>query len=299
MNEFQFLESDAERVGRTDPLPEVKRVEYTASSGRKISTLHFGEITSTPLVFLHGAGLNAHTFDPTILALGQPAVVLDLPGHGRSDWRPDGIYSPFVMASDVASVIKQFATGGVHLIGHSLGGLTSAQIAKDYPELVKSVTVVDITPGIVPNRDAGSISEFISGQKDFGSVDEIVDRAIAFNIGHDRVALTRGVTLNTRTREDGRLEWTHHLAHLAGLEVTHEEQPAGTKIFESLWQPLASLGENVHVVQATEGIVSDELVAEVRKQLPQAKVSTLQGGHNLHEHNPIGLAALLGSGFSN
>ncbi len=36
------------------------------------------------MVFLHGGGQNAHTWDTVILGLGVPALAIDLPGHGRS-----------------------------------------------------------------------------------------------------------------------------------------------------------------------------------------------------------------------
>ena len=70
-----------------------------AAAGRRgiesgpISALKWGD-EPPQVVFLHGGGQNAHTWDTVILGLGVPALAVDLPGHGRSAWREDGDYGP-------------------------------------------------------------------------------------------------------------------------------------------------------------------------------------------------------------
>lgn len=289
--EFRFLAGDAARVGRSSPLPAVDRVHIDTPSGT-LSALRFDGATPPKLITLHGAGLNAHSFDPFVLALDVPTVSIDLPGHGRSDWRDDANYSPAIMAPDIAAAISQLAPrpGGVALLGHSLGGLTAAVIAATHPGLVSRLIIVDITPGISPSGDASSVMEFITGKRSYDSVDEIVDRAIDFGIGHDRVALTRGVTLNTRVREDGRLEWTHHFAHLDSLPRGASADP---RPYAPLWGPLravASAGTSITLVRAESGMVSDALEDEWRRELPPSNVVSVAGPHNLHEAAPRELA---------
>ncbi|WP_244302881.1 alpha/beta fold hydrolase [Leucobacter coleopterorum] len=224
--EFRFLEGDAVRVGRTTPLPTVERVWTEVGNAQRVSALRFEPQHPPQLVTLHGVGLNAHSFDPMLLALDVPAISIDLPGHGRSDWRSDADYRPDHLAVDVITALEALCPQPVTLLGHSLGGLTAALVAASLTDLVSQLIVVDITPGISPSRDASSVTEFIVGQRDYGSVEEIVDRAIQFGIGSNRAALTRGVTLNTRLRADGRLEWTHHFAHLDGpLPAAADDDP--------------------------------------------------------------------------
>src|SRR5690606_12102585 len=108
LDEFRFLASDAERVQRLAPLPKMRRITRAAASGKAVSALVTDDLLArldATVVFLHGAGLNAHTFDPTVLALGEYAVSLDLPGHGRSDWRMDARYTPSTLIDDVAHAI--------------------------------------------------------------------------------------------------------------------------------------------------------------------------------------------------
>ena len=77
----------------TGALPSVTRV----ASG-PVSALKFGD-DAPRVVFLHGGGQNAHTWDTVIIGLGLPALSVDLPGHGRSAWRDDGDYGPKLNAS--------------------------------------------------------------------------------------------------------------------------------------------------------------------------------------------------------
>ena len=152
-DEFRYLASDAARVGRQAPLPRVRRVEAPVSDGRSVSALSYGspppagdtdaDTVAPQYVFLHGMGLNAHGFDPVVLALDAPALALDLPGHGRSDWREDANYRPDLLAADVLTALEQLATEPFVLVGHSLGGLMAARAALRVPEKVRALVLED------------------------------------------------------------------------------------------------------------------------------------------------------------
>ena len=73
LDEFGLLGENAEQAGVDGPLPSAERIE----SG-PISALQFGG-DSPRVVFLHGGGQNAHTWDTVILGLGVPALAVDLP----------------------------------------------------------------------------------------------------------------------------------------------------------------------------------------------------------------------------
>ena len=61
--------------------------------GTNLSALVWGD-ADPELVLIHGGAQNAHTWDTVALALGRPALAIDLPGHGHSGWRDDGLYTP-------------------------------------------------------------------------------------------------------------------------------------------------------------------------------------------------------------
>jgi pimeloyl-ACP methyl ester carboxylesterase len=81
-DEFASLAEIAHEVGVGDGLPSVRRAEVDTVHGRVSAVVWGGEPQFT---FLHGAALNAHTWDATVLRLGRSALALDLPGHGDSD----------------------------------------------------------------------------------------------------------------------------------------------------------------------------------------------------------------------
>lgn len=296
-DEFGFLAGDAARVGASATLPPVARFSEATEDGA-VSGLQFG--TETPrATFLHGAGLNAHTFDPTVLALGLPALSLDLPGHGRSEWRTDADYRPDTIAAAVTETLRARTSTPRLLIGQSLGGLTALRIAADHPELVRHLVIIDITPTVVANGGGDSIREFIVGRRSYNTVDEIIDRAIEFQIGNDREVLRRGITLNTRLRDDGQLEWTHHLAHLmaeAPTDLFSEQNVPDAAAPANVWEAadaVAAHGIPVTLIRGDAGLVSDELLDEWRSRFSQSAVYTLSAGHNVQEQAPKELAQLV------
>ncbi|MFJ4037767.1 alpha/beta fold hydrolase [Microbacterium sp. NPDC090007] len=257
-DEFSFLPGQAADLGLT--VPAVRRVDLTLADGRRLSGLRWGEAPPA-LTLLHGAGLNAHTWDATLLHLGLPALALDLPGHGDSSWREDAAYVARVLAPDVVTALETWTDGPQVLVGHSLGGLTAAAVAASRPDLVSRLVVVDITPGVDPGAGPAQIRAFFAGPTDWASRDELVERALSFGLGGSREAATRGVHLNSRVRPDGRVEWKHHFAHLAAAAAESGADP--------------STPDAVRAVLASTGW--DDLAT----------------GHNVHEEDPAGLAALV------
>ena len=125
------------------------------------------------IVFVHGGAQNAHTWDTVALALGRPAVAVDLPGHGHSDWRDDLAYSPVTNAEDIAVAIEQLAPDAAVVVGMSLGGLTSIALGARRPDLVRKLVLVDVTPGVDRGK-AKAIIDFVNGPQTFPSFDDII-----------------------------------------------------------------------------------------------------------------------------
>lgn len=291
LTEFSFLDAQAQTLGV--PVPPVERLMHTLDDGRTLSALRFGE--GTPQVtFLHGAGLNAHTWDATALALGAPSLAIDLPGHGDSSWRDDLDYSAPAIAPDIAAALRAWTTAPQVLIGQSLGGLTAARVAAQHPDLVREVIVVDITPGIDTSHGPAILREFYAGPTDFASRDDLVERAVAFGMGGSRANTERGVFLNTRVRADGRVEWKHHLAHLAA--TTFAAEPAANAHAPVLraegWDDLAAVRAPLTLVRAAQGFVTESDAEEYQRRLPGSQVVVFDAPHNVQETAPRALADL-------
>src|SRR6478609_4048299 len=121
-DEFALLPENAAQIGAAS-IPPVTRID----AGR-VSFLKWG--TASPqVVFLHGGGQNAHTWDTVILGLDVPALAIDLPGHGRSAWREDGDYGPKLGAEAIIPILREHAPDARLVVGMSLGGLTALRIA--------------------------------------------------------------------------------------------------------------------------------------------------------------------------
>lgn len=295
-HEFQYLPLQAEML--TVPVPAVERLTLTLPDGRTLSALRFGD--APPVVtLLHGAGLNAHTWDTTVLDLQVPTLAIDLAGHGDSSWRDDAAYTARTLASDVACALRAWTTAPQVLVGQSLGGLTAAAVAASDPELVRDVIVVDITPGIDTSAGPAALRAFYEGPTDFASRDELVDRAMSLGFGSTREATERGVFLNTRVREDGRIEWKHHFAHLAAAALAAPAPTAsvpdntGTVLDSRGWDDLAAIHAPLTLVRATRGFVSESDGDEFQRRLPDAAVIALDATHNVQETAPRELAALI------
>src|ERR1700722_17758706 len=138
--------------------PVVSRESFTLPSGQALSYLRWGEDVPE-LVFLHGGAQNAHTWDTVMLALGRPAIAIDLPGHGHSDRRVDRNYGPWENALAVAERREAVAMASRALVGMSLGGATATRLAATRPDLVRRTVLVDVTPQINDPSRALSTSE--------------------------------------------------------------------------------------------------------------------------------------------
>lgn len=299
-DEFSFLPAQAADIGVPGPLPRVERLNLALADGRALSALRYGD--APPVVtFLHGAGLNAHTWDTTVLALGLPALAIDLPGHGDSSWRPDAAYVGTVLAADVVTGLERWTDRPQVVVGQSLGGLTAASLAATRPDLVARLVIVDITPGVDPGAGPSQIRAFFAGPTDWGSRDELVDRALAFGLGGGtRRTAERGVYLNSRVRPDGRVEWKHHFAHLAAAAASADSTAAAqpddavrSALSTAGWDDLARVAAPITLVRGERGYVTPDDAAEFARRLPHAEIRALDGAHNLQEDAPVALARLI------
>ncbi len=308
IDEFSFLPAQAAQLGVEPPLPTGTRITVDAEDGGRVSALTWRPAeTDAPsaVTFLHGAGLNAHTWDTTVLALGLPASAIDLPGHGDSTWRSDADYRARTIAPAVIRALDALADGLPQvLVGHSLGGLTAAVVAAARPDLVARLVIVDITPGVSPGAGPSELAAFFAGPTDWASRDELVERALAFGLGGTPEAAARGVFLNSRVRPDGRVEWKHHFAHLAAAlaaspaqaqDTAAQQQSAAPVLAASGWDDLASVRAPITLVRAESGYVTPADAAEFARRVPQAAVVDVPAGHNVQEYIPVQLAALIGS----
>lgn len=285
--EFSFLASDAAAVGRERPLPSLRRVRPSAAT----SALRWGS-GAAEVVLAHGAALNAHTWDSTLLAWAgrDDFLALDLPGHGDSSWRADADYSPAALAPALEDSLAAAAGSGwtatrPALVGHSLGGLIALQCIRDAQPSFGRLVLVDILP-LAPEA-ARTVASFLDGPRSFASREEIVERALAFGLGGgSRAKLERGVFLNTRISPDGHVIWKHHFGQLGGRAMAGHGS-------DLLWEAIVHSDVPIDLVVASQSIVDADTLARFTALRPDARVVRVPGSHNLQETSPVELAQVL------
>jgi pimeloyl-ACP methyl ester carboxylesterase len=254
------------------------------------------------VVFLHGGGQNAHTWDCVIPLLGLPAVAIDLPGHGRSDRREDRNYSPWQNALAVAEFLEAHGSQVRAVCGMSLGGATTIRLAAKRPDLVRRAVVVDVTPQVNdPGRamtpeQRGTVA-LISGPPTYSSYEEICEVTVAASPLRSPEGVRRGVRHNTLRRGDGRWAWRYDLF------PDESDSPDGSPAlrrewvdFTPLWDDVSEISVPVTLVLGGESVyVLDEDVAEFRRRCPAVSVESVPGaGHAVQSDQPAALAGLLG-----
>ncbi|MFX0041167.1 MAG: alpha/beta fold hydrolase [Promethearchaeota archaeon] len=97
-----------------------------------------------PLLLIHGLGSSTRDWEEQVPAFSQrfQVITLDLRGHGKTD-KPKGPYSMKMFGEDIAELLRDLGVQKTHILGISLGGSIAFQFAVDYPELVKSLVIVN------------------------------------------------------------------------------------------------------------------------------------------------------------
>jgi pimeloyl-ACP methyl ester carboxylesterase len=287
-DEFSMFEDNATEADLpwSGP-PKVRREAVDVGGGQKVSTLVWGS-AAPEIVLVHGGGQNAHTWDTVALALQRPLVAVDLPGHGHSDWRDDHDYSPVTNAPAVAAAMRALAPDAQMLVGMSLGGVTAIRVAAEFPELVRRLAVVDVTPGVDETK-AEPIIAFLSGPERFESFDEILERTVQFNPTRTVSSLRRGVLHNAKEEPDGSWTWRYDPVR-AWKDI---EQPVVS--FVNLWDDVERIKAPTLLIRGgLSGVVSDDDVAELGRRKPDAGVVTVDGaGHSIQGDKPVELAHIL------
>jgi pimeloyl-ACP methyl ester carboxylesterase len=313
-DEFGLFHENAAEYGLPfDRPPAVRRVFAEVAPGRRLSALAWQD-EDPELVLVHGGSQNAHTWDTVAMALGRPLLAIDLPGHGHSDGPVDraaGQLDTHANAADVAVAIAALAPDASAVIGMSLGGLTAIALTAQAPDLVRKLVLVDVLPGLKESRSQ-HIGDFVNGPASFASLDELLERTIAFNPSRSRSSLRRGILHNAEQQPDGTWvwRWARHRAPAAPAgqpaagqsaagqaPSTGPASPAadGTRYAE-LWEPLSRITVPLLLVRGLrpDSVLDDDDERELRRRLPSAQViHVADAGHSVQGDAPLELAAII------
>ena len=125
---------------------------FVEVEGAKIHYLTWGDTKNPGLFFIHGFSANAHWWDFVAPAFTENycIVAIDLSGSGDSDHRES--YSQEMYAKEIKSVCDEMGWQSADFIAHSMGGSISLNATSIYPEIFKSLYLLDSIVILPPDK---------------------------------------------------------------------------------------------------------------------------------------------------
>ncbi len=114
--------------------------------------LYYEEVGTGPetLVFSHGLLWSHRMFEAQIAELSKSYRVIAYDHRGQGKSEVTGPYDMDTVASDAAALIRNLVDGPVHFIGLSMGGFVGMRLAARYPELIKSLVLLETSANAEP-----------------------------------------------------------------------------------------------------------------------------------------------------
>jgi 3-oxoadipate enol-lactonase len=112
--------------------------------------LHYEMIgEGEPLLLIHGHGSSGRDWEMQTGYFSRhfQVITFDVRGFGRSS-KPAGPYSLPLFAEDTVALLQELGAVPVHVVGISMGGMIALELVLGFPQLVKSLVLVNSYPEI-------------------------------------------------------------------------------------------------------------------------------------------------------
>jgi pimeloyl-ACP methyl ester carboxylesterase len=112
-------------------------------AGRTVNYVDYGDRGNPIVVLVHGLAGRWQNWLSNIIGLSERfrVIALDLPGFGASELPSDAVSIPG-FADAVAGLLDHLNAESAFLVGNSMGGMTSLQLALDHPARVRALVLV-------------------------------------------------------------------------------------------------------------------------------------------------------------
>ena len=284
----EHLKLSSATAGLTLPDLALPAAHHVILRGMRFHYLDWGTRGRPPMLFLHGGGLNVHTWDLVCASLKpeRHCLALDQRGHGDSEWSPVMDYATESHAEDLDAFIDHLGLERFVLVGMSLGGANALAWAGSHSERLAALVLIDVGPEV---RQAGvrKIAAFTSEAAPLDSVEQYVERALSFNPRRNRELLRRSLLHNLRRMPDGRFMWKYDQRH-RGRAL---DPAVVTRRREMLWSAVDSVTCPVLVVRGAQSdVFHDEDAERLAGRFRQGRWVKVEGaGHTVQGDNPAGL----------
>jgi esterase len=289
--------SALDRAGMSETLIELPLDRFVQLDSIQLHMLEWPDRSGRASMFLHGAGLTAHTWDLVCLSLPElRCLSVDLRGHGDSDWSDDLKYGIGDHVSDMEALGEHLGYGNYIVVGMSLGAMVALGYALRRPDKVAGLVLVDVSPA-GPGFGRRRIRDFIDGMVEFESIEDCVVRALEFNPLRDRQQLEFTLPQNLRRLPSGRFTWKYDRRHRGG-DAGAKRLRANAEVRERLWRSAVEIRCPVLVVRGANSDMTTEI--ELRSFVENLSgwkyVEIPDAGHTVQGDNPKRLSEVI-AGF--
>ncbi len=216
--------------------------------------------------------------------------LVDQRNHGRSPHSSEHNYH--VMKNDLLQFMNRMEIEKAVLVGHSMGGKTVMYFARDFPDRINSLIVIDIAPKSYNLPDDASLKtinhkQIIAAMKavDFSRISsrQDVESELALSISNERIR--QFLMKNLRRNKDNTFNWSLNVAALdqnmpdilEGMNEKDFERGKGIVGFPVLFVRGAN----------SQYILDDDIVKIILIIFPFAETVTIpKAGHWLHVEQP-------------
>ena len=266
---------------------------FTGAAGNRLVADVFGE-EGPPVLLLHGGGQTRHSWRATaehIVESGSVAYALDQRGHGESSWAEDADYSGDAHRSDIEAFVDHLSLDQFVLVGHSMGGFNAFNYAIHNSYRLAALVMVDAGPSML-TKGPSRIVDFVSETAESDSLEQIMEKAMAFNPRRDPRLLRHSLLHNFRRTPAGK--WVRK-TDLRIWQGNSNRARESEKLAERFRQASSRVNCPALIVQ---GGLSDVFTAEDAQEFaagfPRGRYAQVSdAGHTVQGDNPRVLAQAL------
>src|ERR1700752_2730897 len=123
---------------------------HTVIRSLRFHFLEWGRPEAPPVLLLHGGTQAGLSWNLVSLhrADRYHVYALDQRGHGDSEWTRDQDYTIQARAADALAFIGLEGLGNPIIVGHSMGGRVTMEMASSSPAVARGVVLVDVGPEV-------------------------------------------------------------------------------------------------------------------------------------------------------
>src|SRR5947199_4017166 len=237
-----------------------------------------------PGLLLHGIGNYGRYWDLFADAITGRVQrgARDARGHGERG-RPAEGYAPADFAADALAVLDRIGIERAVVVGHSMGGLHSINLAARHPERVRALVIVDASPDPLP-AGAERAQRLLTGRparfRDRAGARAYLERT---SPGYPASVYENRLAFAFR-EENGELVWRSDPAALE--RIMSARMPTDDR-----WDALARIACPTLVVRGTRSnVLSEDVARRMVQTLADGRLMELDAGHNVPLERPRELA---------